>query len=172
MENKKVEVVNDLLGFPGMKIIQRPDIFNFSLDSTLLASFVTINQKDKLQNLEKELNSLVFGQEVPISEVVKSVKRARAGFGKKEKPESVFLFVGSSGVGKTELAKSLATSLDLPLLRFDMSEYQEKHSVSRFIGSPPGYVGYEEGGLLTKSLKKNPYSVVLFDEIEKAHQDI
>ena len=133
---------------------------------------VTINQKDKLQNLEKELNSLVFGQEVPISEVVKSVKRARAGFGKKEKPESVFLFVGSSGVGKTELAKSLATSLDLPLLRFDMSEYQEKHSVSRFIGSPPGYVGYEEGGLLTKSLKKNPYSVVLFDEIEKAHQDI
>ena len=82
------------------------------------------------------------------------------------------MFVGSSGVGKTELAKSLATSLDLPLLRFDMSEYQEKHSVSRFIGSPPGYVGYEEGGLLTKSLKKNPYSVVLFDEIEKAHQDI
>lgn len=133
---------------------------------------VTSNQKDKLQNLEKELNSLVFGQEGPISEVVKSVKRARAGFCKKEKPGSVFLFVGSSGVGKTELAKSLAASLNLPLLRFDMSEYQEKHSVSRFIGSPPGYVGYEEGGLLTKNLKKNPYSVVLFDEIEKAHQDI
>lgn len=133
---------------------------------------VTSNQKDKLQNLEKELNSKVFGQNRAISEIVKSVKRSRAGFCTKEKPASIFLFVGASGVGKTELAKSLATALDFPLLRFDMSEYQEKHSVSRFIGSPPGYVGFEEGGILTKSLKKNPYSVVLFDEIEKAHQDI
>lgn len=133
---------------------------------------VTSNQKNKLQNLEKELNSKVFGQEKAISEIVKSIKRARAGFGGKDKPASIFLFVGSSGVGKTELAKTLASSLDFPLLRFDMSEYQEKHSVSRFIGSPPGYVGFEEGGILTKSLRKNPYSVVLFDEIEKAHQDI
>lgn len=133
---------------------------------------VTSNQKNKLQNLENELNSKVFGQENAISNIVKSIKRARAGFGKKDKPSSIFLFVGSSGVGKTELAKTLASSLDFPLLRFDMSEYQEKHSVSRFIGSPPGYVGFEEGGILTKSLKKNPYSVVLFDEIEKAHQDI
>ena len=133
---------------------------------------VTSNQKNKLQNLEKELNSKVFGQEKAISEIVKSIKRARAGFGGKDKPPSIFLFVGSSGVGKTELAKTLASSLDFPLLRFDMSEYQEKHSVSRFIGSPPGYVGFEEGGILTKSLRKNPYSVVLFDEIEKAHQDI
>ena len=133
---------------------------------------VTSNQKNKLQNLEKELNSKVFGQEKAISEIVKSIKRARAGFGGKDKPASIFLFVGSSGVGKTELAKTLASSLDFPLLRFDMSEYQEKHSVSRFIGSPPGYVGFEEGGILTKSIRKNPYSVVLFDEIEKAHQDI
>lgn len=133
---------------------------------------VTSKEKDKLQNLEKELKARVFGQEEAISEIVKSVKRSRAGFGAKEKPASIFLFVGSSGVGKTELAKTLATSLDLPLLRFDMSEYQEKHSVSRFIGSPPGYVGFEEGGILTKSLRKNPYSVVLFDEIEKAHQDV
>ena len=133
---------------------------------------VTSNQKDKLQNLEKELNSKVFGQNRAISEIVKSVKRSRAGFCTKEKPASIFLFVGASGVGKTELAKSLASALDFPLLRFDMSEYQEKHSVSRLIGSPPGYVGFEEGGILTKSLKKNPYSVVLFDEIEKAHQDI
>ena len=133
---------------------------------------VTSNQKNKLQSLEKELNSKVFGQEKAISEIVKSIKRARAGFGGKDKPASIFLFVGSSGVGKTELAKTLASSLDFPLLRFDMSEYQEKHSVSRFIGSPPGYVGFEEGGILTKSLRKNPYSVVLFDEIEKAHQDI
>ena len=133
---------------------------------------VNSNQKEKLQNLEKELNSKIFGQEKAIADLVKSVKRGRAGFGKKEKPVSIFLFVGSTGVGKTELAKTLATSLDLPLLRFDMSEYQEKHSVSRLIGSPPGYVGFEEGGILTKSLKKNPYSLVLFDEIEKAHQDI
>lgn len=133
---------------------------------------VTSNQKNKLQSLEKELNSKVFGQEKAISEIVKSIKRARAGFGGRDKPASIFLFVGSSGVGKTELAKTLASSLDFPLLRFDMSEYQEKHSVSRFIGSPPGYVGFEEGGILTKSLRKNPYSVVLFDEIEKAHQDI
>lgn len=133
---------------------------------------VNSNQKEKLQNLEKELNSKIFGQEKAIADLVKSVKRGRAGFGKKEKPVSIFLFVGSTGVGKTELAKTLATSLDLPLLRFDMSEYQEKHSVSRLIGSPPGYVGFEEGGILTKCLKKNPYSLVLFDEIEKAHQDI
>ncbi len=133
---------------------------------------VNSNQKEKLQNLEKELNSKIFGQEKAIADLVKSVKRGRAGFCKKEKPVSIFLFVGSTGVGKTELAKTLATSLDLPLLRFDMSEYQEKHSISRLIGSPPGYVGFEEGGILTKCLKKNPYSLVLFDEIEKAHQDI
>jgi len=98
--------------------------------------------------------------------------RSRAGFRKPDKPVASFLFVGPTGVGKTELAKSLSELLGVALLRFDMSEYQEKHTVSRLIGSPPGYVGYEEGGLLSEAIRKTPHAVLLLDEIEKAHQDI
>jgi ATP-dependent Clp protease ATP-binding subunit ClpA len=104
--------------------------------------------------------------------VVKAVKRSRAGFRDANKPVANFLFVGPTGVGKTELARSLADILGVTMHRFDMSEYQEKHTVSRLIGSPPGYVGYEEGGLLTDAIRKQPHSVVLLDEIEKAHPDI
>jgi ATP-dependent Clp protease ATP-binding subunit ClpA len=104
--------------------------------------------------------------------VVKAVKRSRAGFRDPGKPVANFLFVGPSGVGKTELARSLADILGVSMHRFDMSEYQEKHTVSRLIGSPPGYVGYEDGGLLTDAIRKQPHSVVLLDEIEKAHPDI
>ena len=122
--------------------------------------------------LYERLRSKVFGQDEATSFLAQAIKRARAGLRKTDKTLGNFLFVGPTGVGKTELAKSLAEDLQVPLLRFDMSEYQEKHSVSRLIGSPPGYVGFEEGGLLTDSLRKHPHCVLLLDEIEKAHKDI
>jgi ATP-dependent Clp protease ATP-binding subunit ClpA len=129
-------------------------------------------ERDKLRLLETKLRGRVFGQDSAVRAVVKSVKQARAGFRAPDKPVANFLFAGPTGVGKTELAKSLADILGVPMLRFDMSEYQEKHTVSRLIGSPPGYVGYEEGGLLTDAARKQPHAVLLLDEIEKAHPDI
>ena len=129
-------------------------------------------EKEKLYSLEKTLKSQIFGQDKAVEAVVKSVKRSRAGLKNPDKPDASFLFVGPTGVGKTELARCLANQLGVPLLRYDMSEYQEKHTVSRLIGSPAGYVGYENGGLLTDDVRKNPHAVILFDEIEKAHPDI
>jgi len=125
-----------------------------------------------LRLLEAELKSRVFGQDEAVEKTAWAVKRSRAGFREADKPVAKFLFVGPTGVGKTELARQLAEVLGVPLLRFDMSEYQEKHTVSRLVGSPPGYVGYEEGGLLTEAVRKSPYAVLLLDEIEKAHPDI
>ncbi|MCL1928013.1 MAG: ATP-dependent Clp protease ATP-binding subunit ClpA [Treponema sp.] len=133
---------------------------------------VGISEKDRLKSLEENLRLRVFGQDEAVTSVVKAVKRSRAGFRAPDKPVANFLFVGPTGVGKTELARSLAGILEVPMHRFDMSEYQEKHTVSRLIGSPPGYVGYEEGGLLTDAVRKQPHGVVLLDEIEKAHEDI
>jgi ATP-dependent Clp protease ATP-binding subunit ClpA len=130
------------------------------------------SEKDKLRLLEERLKGRIFGQDSAVSAVVQAVKRSRAGFRAEHKPVANFLFVGPTGVGKTELARSLADILGIAMHRFDMSEYQEKHTVSRLIGSPPGYVGYEEGGLLTDAVRKQPHSVVLLDEIEKAHPDI
>ena len=128
--------------------------------------------KEALRQIEDSMRKEIFGQEKAIIALGKSVKRARAGFRNPEKPEACYLFVGPTGCGKTELARTLAKILNEPLLRYDMSEYQEKHTVSRLVGSPPGYVGFEEGGQLTKDIRKNPKAVVLFDEIEKAHEDI
>ncbi|MFO8063478.1 MAG: ATP-dependent Clp protease ATP-binding subunit ClpA [Spirochaetota bacterium] len=133
---------------------------------------VSTTEKDRLQHLDHDLHQVVFGQDAAISSVVDAVKRSRAGFRNPDKPVANFLFVGPTGVGKTELARQLATTLGVPMHRFDMSEYQEKHTVSRLIGSPPGYVGYEEGAMLTDAVRKTPHSVLLLDEIEKAHQDI
>jgi ATP-dependent Clp protease ATP-binding subunit ClpA len=130
------------------------------------------NEKDKLRFLEDKLRRRIFGQDEAVHSVVKAVKRSRAGFRDPNKPVANFLFVGPTGVGKTEMARSLSDILGVSMHRFDMSEYQEKHTVSRLIGSPPGYVGYEEGGLLTDAIRKQPHSVVLLDEIEKAHPDI
>jgi len=130
------------------------------------------SELDRLRNLEGKLKERLFGQDEAVDAVVKAVKRSRAGFRTAGKPVANFLFVGPTGVGKTELARSLAEILGVALHRFDMSEYQEKHTVSRLIGSPPGYVGYEEGGLLTDAVRKQPHAVVLLDEIEKAHPDI
>jgi ATP-dependent Clp protease ATP-binding subunit ClpA len=133
---------------------------------------VSSDERTHLQHLGTRLREQIFGQEGAIESVVSAVKRSRAGFRNREKPVASFLFVGPTGVGKTELAKQLADQLGVALHRYDMSEYQEKHTVSRLIGSPPGYVGYEEGGLLTDAIRKTPHAVVLLDEIEKAHRDI
>ncbi|MDR1908995.1 MAG: ATP-dependent Clp protease ATP-binding subunit ClpA [Spirochaetaceae bacterium] len=130
------------------------------------------NEKDKLRDLEEKIRDRVFGQDQAVGAVVRAVKRSRAGFRGDNKPVANFLFVGPTGVGKTELARVLADLLGVTMHRFDMSEYQERHTVSRLIGSPPGYVGYEEGGLLTDAIRKQPHSVVLLDEIEKAHPDV
>jgi ATP-dependent Clp protease ATP-binding subunit ClpC len=136
---------------------------------------VTESEKERLLNLKDYLVSRVVGQNRAVNSLVKAIKRARLGMSNPDRPTGVFMFLGPTGVGKTELSKQLATYLfrsEKNLVRFDMSEYMEKHSVSRLIGSPPGYVGYEEGGQLTERVKKKPYSVVLLDEIEKAHPEL
>lgn len=125
-----------------------------------------------LASLESRLKARVFGQDEAITQVVNAIKFSKAGLQEERKPLSSFLFVGPTGVGKTEIAKALSEELGVSLVRFDMSEYTEKHTVAKLIGSPAGYVGYEEGGLLTESIRKNPSSVLLLDEIEKAHPDI
>lgn len=127
---------------------------------------------DNIEFLKQNLTSAIFGQDNAVEIVTKAIKRQRAGFRAPDKTIANFLFVGPTGVGKTELAIQLAKNLDFKLHRFDMSEYQEKHTVSRLIGSPPGYVGFEEGGLLTDAVRKSPQSIILLDEIEKAHKDI
>ncbi len=143
-----------------------------SLIAKIPEKSVNTNEVEKLKILDVEIKTQIFGQDNAIDTVVRAIRRSRAGFNEQEKPVASLLFVGPTGVGKTELARQLSQILGIPLLRFDMSEYQEKHTVARLIGAPPGYVGYEEGGLLTDAIRKNPYSVLLLDEIEKAHQDI
>ena len=133
---------------------------------------VSSNDRDKLRGLGDDLGRSVFGQGEAVSILTRAVLRARAGFGGHTRPQGSFLFYGPTGVGKTELAKQLASSLDVPFLRYDMSEYMEKHAVSRLIGAPPGYVGFDQGGLLTEAVRKTPHCVLLLDEIEKAHPDI
>ncbi|MCP5051942.1 MAG: AAA domain-containing protein, partial [bacterium] len=133
---------------------------------------VTDTETIKLRRLEKQLKKQIFGQDAAVEMVSQSIKRARAGFREPDKPVASLLFVGPTGVGKTELTRQLSETLTIPLHRFDMSEYQEKHAVARLIGSPPGYVGFEQGGLLTEAIRKTPHCVLLLDEIEKAHADI
>lgn len=133
---------------------------------------VTGTERTRLANLEKDLKRLVFGQDEAIEKTVKAILRSRAGLSSEKRPAGSFLFYGPTGVGKTEVARSLAEIMGVEFHRFDMSEYMEQHTVSRLIGSPPGYVGFEQGGLLTEAVRKAPYSVVLLDEVEKAHPDI
>ena len=133
---------------------------------------VSSNDRSKLKNLDRDLKSVVFGQEKAIDALAASIKMARSGLGNPQKPIGNFLFSGPTGVGKTEVARQLAYIMGVELIRFDMSEYMERHAVSRLIGAPPGYVGFDQGGLLTEAIAKHPYAVLLLDEIEKAHPDI
>jgi ATP-dependent Clp protease ATP-binding subunit ClpA len=130
------------------------------------------SDRDRLRTLEESLGRVVFGQEEAVGTVARAIKRARAGLGQPDRPAGCFLFTGPTGVGKTELAKQLALHLGNEFIRFDMSEYMEKHAVARLIGAPPGYVGFEQGGLLVDAVRQHPYAVLLLDEIEKAHSDI
>ena len=133
---------------------------------------VTQDDRSKLQTLERDLKNVVFGQDKALEALSSAVKMARSGLGKADKPIGAFLFSGPTGVGKTEAAKQLAFIMGIDLIRFDMSEYMERHAVSRLIGAPPGYVGFDQGGLLTEAITKKPHSVLLLDEIEKAHPDV
>jgi len=133
---------------------------------------VSNDDRGKLQTLERDLKSVVFGQDKALEVLASAVKMARSGLGKSDKPIGAFLFSGPTGVGKTEAAKQLAYIMGIDLVRFDMSEYMERHAVSRLIGAPPGYVGFDQGGLLTEAVTKKPHCVLLLDEIEKAHPDI
>jgi len=154
-EDRIAEVIEKWTGIPAKKMLEE--------------------EREKLLNLEKEIHKRVVGQEEAIVKVAQHIRKARAGLKDPTRPIGSFLFLGPTGVGKTELAKSLAEVLfdtEEALIRIDMSEYMEKHAVSRLIGSPPGYVGYEQGGQLTEAVRRKPYSVILIDEIEKAHPDV
>ncbi|MGB7951297.1 MAG: ATP-dependent Clp protease ATP-binding subunit ClpA [Candidatus Binatia bacterium] len=133
---------------------------------------VSTSDKEQLQNLDRDLKLTVFGQDAAIDTLTSTIRLSRSGLGHPEKPIGCFLFSGPTGVGKTEVAKQLAQVMGIEFIRFDMSEYMEKHTVSRLIGAPPGYVGFDQGGLLTDAINRNPYAVLLLDEIEKAHPDL
>lgn len=136
------------------------------------AKNVTSSDKDVMKNLERNLKMVVFGQDEAISTLSTAIKMARSGLGNPQQPVGAFLFAGPTGVGKTEITKQLAGIMGIELIRFDMSEYMERHTVSRLIGAPPGYVGFDQGGLLTEEINKHPHSVLLLDEVEKAHPDV
>src|SRR4030095_9716947 len=133
---------------------------------------VVSSEKERLGDLKNKLQSVIFGQDHAIDQIVNAIKLSRSGLGHPEKPVGSFLFSGPTGVGKTELAKQLAVVLGIEFIRFDMSEYAESHTVSRLIGAPPGYVGFDQGGLLTDAINKTPYAVLVLDEIEKAHPNL
>jgi ATP-dependent Clp protease ATP-binding subunit ClpA len=133
---------------------------------------VHVDDRQRLATLDRDLKLLIYGQDVAIDKVVHAIRLSRAGLGEPDKPIGSFLFAGPTGVGKTELARQLAQVLGIEFIRFDMSEYMEKHAVSRLIGSPPGYVGFDQGGQLTEAVHRNPHAVVLLDELEKAHEDV
>ncbi len=133
---------------------------------------VSSTDKDKLRTLDRDLKMVVYGQDEPIDALAAAIKMSRSGLGNEQKPIGAFLFAGPTGVGKTEVSRQLALTLGIELIRFDMSEYMERHTVSRLIGAPPGYVGFDQGGLLTDAILKHPHSVLLLDEIEKAHPEV
>ena len=152
------------------KIILSKDIESVvALMARIPTKSVNQSDKDNLKNLERDLKNFVFGQDNAIQELASSIKLARAGLREEGKPIGRIYFSGPTGVGKTEVARQLSKTLGIKLLRFDMSEYMERHTVSRLIGAPPGYVGFDQGGLLTDGIDQNPHCVLLLDEIEKAH---
>ncbi len=180
-ENNIEKLHNELLQIQGEDSLIREEITHEDI-AEIISKWTGVpvhkmiqTEKEKLLNLEKELNNRVVGQQEAVQAVSDAVRRSRAGLQDPRKPLGSFIFVGTTGVGKTELAKALAEFMfdnENHITRIDMSEYQERHSVARLIGAPPGYVGYDEGGQLTEAIRRNPYSVVLLDEIEKAHPDV
>jgi ATP-dependent Clp protease ATP-binding subunit ClpA len=136
------------------------------------AKHVSASDRDLLKNLERNLKLVIFGQNPAIESLAAAIKMARSGLGDQRKPVGSFLFAGPTGVGKTEVTRQLALAMGVEFVRFDMSEYMERHTVSRLIGAPPGYVGFDQGGLLTEAIVKHPHCVLLLDEVEKAHPDV
>lgn len=180
LPDKAIDIIDEAGAYASMN---RSDLNEVLIDEKVIEDVISrichipknTVEKDEvssLKDLEKNLEGNIFGQYKAIHEVVRCIKISRAGLNNENKPISSLLFVGPTGVGKTEVAKTLANSLGVKLIRFDMSEYAEKHAAAKLIGAPPGYVGYEEGGLLTDTIRKNPYCVLLLDEVEKAHPDI
>ncbi len=157
----------------GKKVVRTRDVEQVvALMARIPPRQVSASDRDRLATLDRDLKLVVFGQDAAIDTVVAAIRLARAGLGQPEKPVGSFLFAGPTGVGKTEVARQLALALGVEFLRFDMSEYMEKHTVSRLLGAPPGYVGFDQGGLLTDAIRRTPHAVLLLDEIEKAHPDI
>jgi ATP-dependent Clp protease ATP-binding subunit ClpA len=155
------------------KLIGKPEIEDIVAKiARIPPAHVSSDDRSVLKNLDRDLKSVVFGQDEAISAIAKAIKMSRSGLGNPQKPIGSFLFSGPTGVGKTEVARQLAYCMGIELIRFDMSEYMERHAVSRLIGAPPGYVGFDQGGLLTEAVTKKPHAVLLLDEIEKAHPDI
>ena len=176
LPDKAIDVIDEAGAEARLKTLS---VVEKSLVESTLARMASIpaqdiNQDDRkqLRNLESELKDVVYGQDEAVKELSTAIKLARAGLGDPDQPIGAFIFTGPTGVGKTEVSKQLAKSLNLELIRFDMSEYMERHTVSRLIGAPPGYVGFDQGGLLTDAVTKHPHSVVLLDEIEKAHPEV
>lgn len=181
LPDKAIDVIDEAGAFAKLKLNSKnkPITINTDIIEKIISQTAKIpiekvssSETEKLKQLESNLKKAIFGQDKAIESIVNAIMASRSGLNEYEKPVANLLFVGPTGVGKTEVAKQLSKTLDITLQRFDMSEYQEKHSVARLIGSPPGYVGYEEGGILTEAINKNPYCVLLLDEIEKAHPDI
>ena len=180
MPDKAIDVIDEAGAYQRLqppskrkKLLQTSDIEKVvAVIARIPPKHVSNSDLQSLKNLEKNLKMVVFGQDDAISSLASAIKLSRAGLGSDEKPVGSFLFAGPTGVGKTEVSKQLAKILGIELLRFDMSEYMERHTVSRLIGAPPGYVGFDQGGLLTEAVSKNPHCVLLLDEIEKAHPDV
>jgi ATP-dependent Clp protease ATP-binding subunit ClpA len=179
LPDKAIDVIDEagaflrLTGSGRRKRIHPSDIEKIvSKMARIPARSVSASDRSKLNTLADRLKQVVFGQDEAIQSLVTAIKRSRAGLGAPGKPVGSFLFTGPTGVGKTEVARQLAAAMGVEFMRFDMSEYMEKHAVARLIGAPPGYIGFDQGGLLTDGIRKHPYSVLLMDEIEKAHQDM
>ena len=178
LPDKAIDIIDEACAYKKTfenkkKLIDSPDIYNTISRIVKIPLKSIDNQRNLLaKNLDKKIKKLIYGQDKAVNNLARSIKISQAGLSEPDKPVGCFLFTGPTGVGKTELAKQLSNVIGSKFIRLDMSEYSEKHSIARLIGSPPGYVGFDQGGLLTESVDQNPHSVVLFDEIEKAHQDL
>jgi ATP-dependent Clp protease ATP-binding subunit ClpA len=180
LPDKAIDVIDEVGASVKLKPeAERPEVISEQEVELVVAKMakippktVSVSDKERMQNLETDLKGVIYGQEHAIAQLVNAIKLSRSGLANPDKPIGSFLFSGPTGVGKTELAKQLARTLGVEFIRFDMSEYMEKHTVSRLIGAPPGYVGFDQGGLMTDAIRRTPYAVMVLDEIEKAHPDV